>query len=94
MSTSGPQCAGLLGDFVYLSPDVVLTVPQLQEKMLWHFGKICCQSTYQISAQEQYAVGNAFVFRPLKGHGMRYMDQPRTLQRTELEKLLECKAKG
>mmetsp|Transcript_8239 Transcript_8239/g.19377 ORF Transcript_8239/g.19377 Transcript_8239/m.19377 type:complete len:367 (+) Transcript_8239:52-1152(+) len=32
----GPQCAGLLGDFIFLTPGVALTASLLQEKMLWY----------------------------------------------------------
>ena len=31
MNTTGPQCPGLLGDFVYLSPGLELTVKKLQD---------------------------------------------------------------
>jgi len=32
----GPQCAGLLGDFIFLAPGVQLGVGLLQEKMRWY----------------------------------------------------------
>mmetsp|Transcript_17567 Transcript_17567/g.39550 ORF Transcript_17567/g.39550 Transcript_17567/m.39550 type:complete len:343 (-) Transcript_17567:43-1071(-) len=33
---SGPQCTGLLGDFIFLGPGLDLSVKLLQEKMLWY----------------------------------------------------------
>lgn len=36
MNTTGPQCPGLLGDFVYLSPGLELTVKKLQDP--WIYG--------------------------------------------------------
>jgi len=39
MNTTGPQCPGLLGDFVYLSPGLEITVKNLQEKMLWYINQ-------------------------------------------------------
>jgi len=33
---AGQQCAGLLGDFVFLAPGADLSVSLLQEKMLWY----------------------------------------------------------
>mmetsp|Transcript_63851 Transcript_63851/g.152283 ORF Transcript_63851/g.152283 Transcript_63851/m.152283 type:complete len:356 (+) Transcript_63851:118-1185(+) len=35
----GPQCAGLLGDFIFLTPGVRLNVALLQEKMQWYAGE-------------------------------------------------------
>lgn len=39
MNSTGPQCPGLLGDFVYLSPGLELTVKKLQEKMTWYMNQ-------------------------------------------------------
>lgn len=36
MNYAGPQCPGLLGDFIYMSPGVETTVKNLREKMIWY----------------------------------------------------------
>lgn len=36
MNRSGPQCPGLLGDFIYLSPGLQVTLENLQSKMTWY----------------------------------------------------------
>merc|ERR1719491_494130 len=36
---TGPQCAGLLGDFIYLAPGVDVTRENLQGKMMWYAGQ-------------------------------------------------------
>lgn len=36
LNYSGPQCAGLLGDFIYLPPGLEVGTDTLQEKMLWY----------------------------------------------------------
>jgi len=36
MNYAGPQCPGLLGDFIYMSPGVKTTVKNLREKMIWY----------------------------------------------------------
>ncbi|CAJ1357974.1 unnamed protein product [Effrenium voratum] len=39
MNHSGPQCPGLLGDFVYLSPGTEVSMRNLQSKMLWYMNQ-------------------------------------------------------
>eukprot|EP00930_Biecheleria_cincta_P104321 TRINITY_DN9654_c0_g1_i1.p1 TRINITY_DN9654_c0_g1~~TRINITY_DN9654_c0_g1_i1.p1 ORF type:complete len:391 (+),score=68.80 TRINITY_DN9654_c0_g1_i1:161-1333(+) len=38
LNYAGPQCPGLLGDFIYLSPGTEVSVSNLQAKMLWYRG--------------------------------------------------------